>query len=235
MRDIFEKQAFGELERFITQKLLDVTKHVAKEELKNENWLRAVAKLRDASYEELRAVILEFLDTDVFNISPEHCSAFMDPLIASWDIQLESFDMEVALNPQLTSAHYLKFEFIETAAGTVSNQEPGFQEFLLSTALSGDATEAELAFLRALKFRERRPTALYYYRELQNLRDPLHFDANTNTVLPKRRDLGGEEKRLQIDSRKSAIQRWAKNKAKPRTKAKSQPETKSRTGRKNID
>jgi hypothetical protein len=29
--------------------------------------------------------------------------------------------------------------------------------------------------LKSLKFRGRRPTALYYYRELQNLRDPLHF------------------------------------------------------------
>ena len=41
--------------------------------------------------------------------------------------------------------------------------------------LSGTATPTELAFLKSLRFKDRRPSALYYYRELQNLRDPLHF------------------------------------------------------------
>ncbi len=41
--------------------------------------------------------------------------------------------------------------------------------------LSGDATPEEVEFLRQLRFKNGRPTALYYYRELQNLRDPLHF------------------------------------------------------------
>src|SRR5207302_1310121 len=89
IRAIFEKQPFGELERLVTQKLLDVGKSVAKEELKNENWLHLVAGLSDRSYEEMRVIILEFL--------------------------------------------------------------------------------------KKLKFKGKRPNALYYYRELQNLRDPLHF------------------------------------------------------------
>ncbi len=38
-----------------------------------------------------------------------------------------------------------------------------------------DATGEEIEFLRKLLFARRRPTPLYYYRELQNLRDPLHF------------------------------------------------------------
>jgi hypothetical protein len=29
--------------------------------------------------------------------------------------------------------------------------------------------------LRRIKFKSERPAALYYYRELQNLRDPLNF------------------------------------------------------------
>jgi len=41
--------------------------------------------------------------------------------------------------------------------------------------LSATATAEELAFLKRLKFKGKRPTPLYYYRELQNLRDPLHF------------------------------------------------------------
>src|SRR5439155_5981616 len=54
MRDIFEKQAFGEMERLVTQKLLAVTKRATKKELQNENWLRTVAKLQRLSYEEIR-------------------------------------------------------------------------------------------------------------------------------------------------------------------------------------
>src|SRR5947208_3532222 len=44
IRAIFEKEPFGELERLITQKLLDVVKALAKEELGRENWLRIVAR-----------------------------------------------------------------------------------------------------------------------------------------------------------------------------------------------
>lgn len=40
IRAIFEKEAFGVLERLVTQKLLDVVKRVAKEELDDETWLR---------------------------------------------------------------------------------------------------------------------------------------------------------------------------------------------------
>src|SRR4029077_16843993 len=38
IRVIFEKQPCGELERLVTQKLLDVIKKVAKEELSSEKW-----------------------------------------------------------------------------------------------------------------------------------------------------------------------------------------------------
>ena len=55
--------------------------------------------------------------------------------------------------------------------------EPALEQFLKDTALSGDITEEEIAFLSRLKFGGRRPSPLYYYRELQNLRDPLHFPA----------------------------------------------------------
>ena len=53
--------------------------------------------------------------------------------------------------------------------------EPGLEEFLKDTCLGGDATEEEIEFLKRLKFWGKRPAPLYYYRELQNLRDPLHF------------------------------------------------------------
>jgi hypothetical protein len=55
--------------------------------------------------------------------------------------------------------------------------EPGLIQFLENRSLSGDATTEEIEFLERLKFRGRQPTPLYYYREMQNLRDPLHFGA----------------------------------------------------------
>src|SRR5271168_2774983 len=68
VRRIFEKEPFGELERLVTQKLLDVAQGVAKEELRREEWLRWVAQRSDRSYEQMRVAILEFLDMDVFNV-----------------------------------------------------------------------------------------------------------------------------------------------------------------------
>jgi len=54
-------------------------------------------------------------------------------------------------------------------------EEPGFREFLQNPSLAGNATPHEIEFLRSLRIKGKRPTPLYYYRELQNLRDPLHF------------------------------------------------------------
>ena len=175
IRVIFEKQPFGELERLVTQKLLDVVKRVAKEELQSENWLRLVARLSNRSYQEMRVAILEFLDTDVFDVSIENCVSFLDPLIESWDIDLETFGMEILLNRRVAPGAPRKFEFVEKEPETVFDGEPGLKEFLHNASLSGGATEEEIEFLRKLRFSAKRPTPLYYYRELQNLRDPLHF------------------------------------------------------------
>ena len=175
LRAIFEKQPFGELERLVTKQLLGVVKGVAKEELENEYWLRMVAELGGRSYQEMRVIVLQFLDTDIFHLSRENCVAFLDPLIESWDIDLATFALDIVLNPRVASGHVRRFEFIERESGEVFVEEPGLREFLEDPALSGTATEEEVTFLKRLKFRGKRPTALYYYRELQNLRDPLHF------------------------------------------------------------
>src|SRR6266436_1608633 len=58
VRAIFEKQPFGELERLVTQTLLDVVKRVAQDQLENDYWLRMVARLSRRSYEEMRVVVL---------------------------------------------------------------------------------------------------------------------------------------------------------------------------------
>jgi len=175
VRAIFEKQPFGELERLVTQKLLNVVKGIAREELENENWVHLVARLIGRSYEQMRVTVLEFLDTDVFNVSVENCDSFLDPLIESWDINLGTFAMEIVLNRTLAPGHPKKFEFVEKQADRLFEEEPGFKRFLRDPSLSGDATNAEIEFLKGLMFNGKRPTAMYYYRELQNLRDPLHF------------------------------------------------------------
>ncbi len=174
IRAIFEKQPFGELEGLVTRKVLDVVKRVAKEELESENWLHLVARLSGRSYEEMRVIILEFLDTDVFNISVENCVSFLDPLIESWDIDLATFGMEIVLNRRLAAEYAKKFEFVEKEPDQ-PEEEPGLKEFLNDSSLSGTATKEEIEFLERLRFKGKRPTPLYYYREWQNLRDPLHF------------------------------------------------------------
>ena len=175
VRRIFEKEPFGELERLVTQKLLDVAQRVAKEELQSEEWLRLMAQISQRSYEQVRVSILEFLDTDVFNISVENCIAFLDPIIDSWDIDLKTFGMQVVPNRRVTAACPKRFEFAEQEIPQPAPIEPGLQQFLQDASLSADATAEEIAFLKALKLRGKRPSPLYYYRELQNLRDPLHF------------------------------------------------------------
>jgi transcriptional regulator with XRE-family HTH domain len=182
IRAIFEKQPFGELERFVTQKLLDVIKNVAKEELNSENWLHLVARLTGRSYEQLRVTLLEFLDTDVFNLSPENCISFLDPLIESWDVDLTTFGMEIVLNRRITSGDPKRYEFVERGPDQ-PEVEPGFKEFLNDRSLSGTATKEEIELLKKLRFNGKRPTSLYYYRELQSLRDPLHFRAENPSLM----------------------------------------------------
>jgi hypothetical protein len=120
---------------------------------------------------------LDFLDTDVFHVSGENCVSFLDPLIESWDMDLSTFGMEIVLNHRLVPGHPKKIDFVEREPDHPLEDEPGLAEFLQDASLSGNATREEIGFLRRLRFQGKRPTPLYYYRELQNLRDPLHFRA----------------------------------------------------------
>jgi len=175
LRQIFDKEPFGDIERIVTQKLLDVAKGIAKQEWKNENWLRLVARLNKKSYDQMRVIVLEFLDTDIFNLSMQNCLYFLEPLIKSWDIDLISFHMSVILSPTRGKEQLKRFAFVEMEPEPLMADEPGLKEFLQDRSLCADITEEEVEFLRKLRFKEKRPNALYYYREWQNLRDPLHF------------------------------------------------------------
>ena len=185
MRAIFEKDPLGDLERLVTQRLLDVVKTVAKEELKNDNWLHLMARLSGRSYERIRVIVLEFLDTDIFNVSVKNCVSFLDPLIESWDIDLTNFGMDIVLNRRLTDEPSKRFAFVEREPDQPLDDEPGLKEFLGDPVLC-DASAGEIQFLRKLRFKGRHPNALYYYRELQNLRDPLHFQVPGKGGRPRR-------------------------------------------------
>jgi transcriptional regulator with XRE-family HTH domain len=218
IRAIFERQPFGELERLVTQKLLDVTQKAARQELESEEWLKLVAQLSGHSYEEMRVSILEFLEADIFNISAENCLAFLDPLIDSWDVDLTNFGMEIVLDRRLSSAHIKRLEFVETEATAVS-EEPGLTEFLRDPSMSGNAKVEEIEFLKKLSFiKGPRPTALYYYRELQNLRDPLNFREASAAPLHKYGDANSIEKQMQLHARHGAVKRWSNSRGKRSTK-----------------
>jgi len=227
VRAIFEKQPFGELERLVTEKLLDVVKRVAREELENETWLHSVTRLTGRSYEAMRVSILEFLETDVFNVSVENCESFLDPLIESWDIDLATFSMEIVLNRRLLPGRATRFEFVESEP-SLPEEEPGLTKFLQHLSVNGDATKEEIEFLKKLRVKGKHPTPLYYYRELQNLRDPVHFRELTTlpttkktfgpaqpegSVAPMHKYLeaDGIERQLQLNSRKKAMQQSAGN------------------------
>jgi transcriptional regulator with XRE-family HTH domain len=175
VRAIVNKQPFGELERLVTQRLLDTAQGIAREKLDNEHWLRILAELTGRNLEEMQDTVQEFLGTDVFNLSGEVCGAFLDALIEVWDIDLATFALDVVVNPRVGPTLVKRFEFVEREPASASEEEAGFTAFLKDVALSGTATADELTFLKQQKVPGKRPTALYYYRELQNLRDPLHF------------------------------------------------------------
>ena len=175
VRVIFEKQPFGELERLVAQKLLDVAKRAAKEELENEKWIRGVARRTGRSYESTRVRTLEFLDTDIFHLSIRDGEAFLGPLIDSWDIDLVTFGLKVTLNRRLTTVPDQRFEFTEQPLEAPAEEEPGFRAFVNDPTMGGTANEGELKWLKRLSSDGRHPTALFYYRALQVLRDPLNF------------------------------------------------------------
>jgi transcriptional regulator with XRE-family HTH domain len=127
------------------------------------------------SFGELERLVAEKLlhaaglGGDVLHVTPKQ-RAKLEAMIASWEWDPATF----ALTLMLTTKQRKHFEYVERV-GTNGDQEKGLAEFLREPLLSGSATPDELAFLKSLQFKDRRPTALYYYRELQNLRDPLHF------------------------------------------------------------
>ncbi|HEX4277716.1 MAG TPA: XRE family transcriptional regulator [Bryobacteraceae bacterium] len=175
VRAILEKEAFGELERLVAQKLLDVAGSVAGDQVLAEKWVGLAARLTRRTRDDTRAALKRLKWTDVFRASLETRVPFLDSLIESWTINLETFGVEIVVNRAISPDSLKRFEFVEQETGQPVALEPGLEGFLEDKSLSGDVTEEEVAFMKRLNLKGRRPFPIYYYRELQNLRDPVHF------------------------------------------------------------
>lgn len=174
MRAIFEKEPFGLLERLIDRTLIELVRGEAREHSRDESWLRSIATRAGHSYRKMRVRLIELLESDpaaaIGDFSP-----FLDPLIVSWTFDLDSFTLEV----ELIGGQIRRFSFAHEWVEEHASEEPGLRAFLRDESLGGSATAEELHFLRRLRFpKGSRPTAIFYYRTLQNLRDPLHFREN---------------------------------------------------------
>ena len=145
IREIFGREPFGALERLVTQKLLDVSQRVTRQASPDETWLRQLAQVTDRRYEQMPAMVIEFLETNVFTVPPDHCVTFLGPLIESWNVDLAAFGMEIVLNPNLVPEHpnKIEFAFVEREAAALVGEEPGLQAFLQDPSLCGDATAEE--------------------------------------------------------------------------------------------
>src|SRR5207247_9702330 len=97
-----------------------------------------MARLSHKSYEQMRVIVLEFLDTTIFKLSIDNCVAFLDPLIEFWDIDLATFGMEIVLNSRVASGHLKKLEFLERDPEQRLYEEREYKAFLQDSSLSGD-------------------------------------------------------------------------------------------------
>jgi transcriptional regulator with XRE-family HTH domain len=174
VRGILEREPFGELERLVARKFLDVARSVAKEESGNEKWAHLIARHGKRTDQQTKAMLERLPGADIFSMSTENCLPLLESLIESWNIDLETFGIDIILRRGLALGGLKRFEFVERQSAP-PGMEPGLKEFLRDKALSGDATEEEVEFLKTLRLKGRRPVPIYYYRELQNLRDPVHF------------------------------------------------------------
>lgn len=175
IRQIFEREPLGEVERFVTQKLVDVVQGIAKDKWKDESWIRNLARLHKKSYEEVRVSVLEILEADIFNLATSSSLDLLRGLVVSWDLDLATFNLTVALRPAAGAQRVRQFAHVEVKERDFLVDEPGLSQFLKDPLLSGGIRDAEIEALRSLKIEGKKPNALFYYRTLQNLRDPLHF------------------------------------------------------------
>ncbi|HJZ10533.1 MAG TPA: hypothetical protein VJ521_00185 [Acidobacteriota bacterium] len=93
-----------------------------------EDWLRLVARANHKSYEEMRVIVLEFLDSDIFRLSIQNSIYFLEPLIHSWDIDLATFETSVVVRFRPGEEQLKRFGFVEIESEPLM-EEDGLKEF----------------------------------------------------------------------------------------------------------
>ncbi len=177
----FLKFPDGELTRLAeVQRLLELKRRAgeAPQPLNERKREVLLSKCSDTNREDLKRIF----DKDAFGEVERLITQTIDSLLRrdedietglrSWHLDLKTFSLNLVL-----SGGKKHFQFIEITDNRI---EPGFEQFRRDKSLSGDITEEEFDFLKGLRFQNRRPTAIYYYRALQILRDPLHFKESSS-------------------------------------------------------
>src|SRR5581483_8874739 len=130
MRSIFEKQPFGELERIVTRALIALVRDEVRTHAHDEGWIRGIARRGGDSYRQMRVGRIDLLDSSPAAAFGDF-SLFLDPLIAWWDFDLDTFTLDV----QLASGLRRRFGFREDA-GASGREEPELRKFLHDASLS---------------------------------------------------------------------------------------------------
>ncbi len=88
----------------------------------------------------MRVIVLEFLDTDVFNVSHENCSAFLVPRVECWDVDLDSLGLVIRLNRRFVADPQCTFRSVESEPDAGSGEEPGLAVRKPNSSLSWRCT-----------------------------------------------------------------------------------------------
>ena len=168
IRAIFEKESFGELERLITRTLIEVIRDEARVHARDEKWLHSLASTAGESYRKMRVRLIDLLDSDPA-ASLGDFTPFIDPLVRWWDFDPDRFVLTV----RLTTATARRFAFGEDVKENGVADPAGLRAFLRDARMSAGVTAEEIRLLRSIRVPS--ATALFYYRTLQSLRDPLNF------------------------------------------------------------
>jgi transcriptional regulator with XRE-family HTH domain len=174
---LFERETFGEFERLIAHNLLELAKRVIRQQVSQEQWLYRLARLAKLNAGKAKVAVLDLLKTDLVHLSIDEHLPLLGVFIESWEMDLASFSLEILLNSRLTSSYVKRLAFREDDGQPRSEAgvQPGLAQFLSDEKLCAGISPQEREFLASLSFKGKQPSPLFYYRELQNLRDPLNF------------------------------------------------------------
>lgn len=84
----------------LIQRVLDVTQGSVRRTLDDQIGLRLAAADRGSSYLEMRLRVLEFLDVTAHTLTAEDLREFVQPRIASWDVDVETGVLRVVMRAQ---------------------------------------------------------------------------------------------------------------------------------------